>query len=175
MKVKTKIALISVVLLILIVGVVVFGIVLANKNNEQTKKQEQLQEQMQSYIDSMKKEQALTADDFQVGGLSTTTGKLDSDNNYAFMTINYYNLEGASIEFAGKDTTSTYRVFFYTAEKTYLGSTKALKSDFVLEDNTFEGIESAMYFRVMIDTDETKATMANAEKLLAPITITIKK
>ncbi len=156
---RNKITIGAVVTTLLLVIIIVLAIVMVNTNNNLNKQ-----------IDDLRTEKVLTAEDFQVGGIDLTTGKLDSEDEFAFMTQNYHKLDGAKIEFDNEDTTVEYRVFFYDNDKKLLGKTDALKVDYALTAPA-----DTVYFRVMVDTDETKATVDNAETLLAPLTITVQK
>jgi len=156
---KKKLTLITVILVLVIVGVTILAITMANSSK-------QMKEQYESLI----KEKVLTAEDFQIGGINLTTGKLDSENEYALMTQNYHKFDGAAIKFDGKDATTTYKVFFYNQDKEFIGKTDYLKVDYALTAPA-----ETVYFRIMLNTDEMKATEKNIETLLAPLTVTIKK
>lgn len=156
---KGKITIGAVVTALLILCIVVMAVVMTNTNNNLNKQ-----------IEDLKTEKVLTVADYQVGGINITTGKLDSENEYALMTMNYHRVDGVKIEFEPEDTTILYKVFYYTQDKELIGRTEYLKADFA---GTIP--ENAVYFRVMVNTDETKVTSKNAEALLAPLTITVQK
>ncbi len=158
MKKNNKVTITSVVVALLLVAVIAVAIVMTNTNNNLNKQ-----------IEDLKTEKTLTAEDFQVGGINEK-GKLDSEEEYAIMTMNYHKVDGVKIEFEPEDTTILYKLFYYTQDKELIGKTEYLKADFA---GTIP--ENAVYFRVMVNTDETKATEDNKEALLAPLTITVQK
>ncbi len=156
---KKKLTLISVIVALLLVALIVMAVALANSSK-----------QMQEQLNNLQTETVLTAEDFQAGGINVTTGKLDSEDEYALMTQNYHKLDGATIKFDAKESTFTYYVFFYNQDKAFIGKTDALKEDYALTAPA-----ETVYFRIMLDTDETKPTEKNIEMLLSPITVTVKK
>lgn len=159
MKKQTKTTISAVAIALLIAVVVVMAIVINNTNSNLNKQ-----------IDDLRTEKVLTASDFQQGGIDGDTGKLDAENEYALMTMNYHKVEGVKMEFEKEDTTIQYMVFYYDLDKKFLTETEYLTADY---DKTAP--EGAVYFRVMVNTDETKPTADNVEALLAPLKITVQK
>lgn len=156
---RTKITIGTILISLLVVAVIVLGIVIGNQNKG-----------FNQQIEDLKTEKILTEEDYQVGGINTATGKFDTENEFALMTMNYYKLDGAKIEFDSGDTTISYRVFYYNANKEFVGN-----SDFLKVDYNLTAPEGSVYFRIMVNTDEIKPTDKNVSDLLVPITVTVKK
>ena len=159
MKRKTLITLISVAVVALIVFSIIMGVTMNNQKEQ---------------IEQLTSVKILAAKDFEVGIFDTTTGKLDkeAENEYSLYSTGYYKVTDLKVELE-KDTTLTYKVFFYDEDKAYLSCTGYLDKDYV-EAEVSEP-SGAKYVRLVVNTDETKVTATNKATILKEITVTVTK
>lgn len=147
------------ILVVLIVAVAAGGYMIYNQNQQ---------------IEVLKTDRVLGASAFQVGALDTTTGKLitTEDNEYSMFTPGFYKLEGLDIDLA-KETTFTYKLFYYNEDKEYIACSNYFDTDYVAPSSS--ALANAKYFRLMINTDEVKVTSKTMATILKDVTVTVAK
>lgn len=140
-KKKSRITTIIIFCLIAILGAGLIGVAVKLNNNVSTK--------------------SISPTVFSRGTLNSSTGAVDTTDQTLSIYSSYITVDGLNVSVKDDDEVS-YKVFFYSSDKTFISASTSKTSDYAFADDTTSFSSTPAFVRILITpSDGSQITLGN--------------